>query len=191
MRIYLTLGHPDRESFCGAIADTYQAAARAAGHAVERQDLCALSFDPVLHRGYKAVQTLEADLVRAQELIGWCEHWVIVYPLWWGAAPALLKGFFDRVLLPGFAFEPHREGPLWDKLLGGRSAHLITTSDAPNLYTLLAYRNADVTAVKTATLQFCGIKPVRVTRFGGIKNAGAGKLAGYLERVRRVAGTPT
>jgi NAD(P)H dehydrogenase (quinone) len=187
MRIYLMLGHPDRASFCGAIADEYAAAAVAAGHAVERQDLGVMRFDPVLHRGYKEIQELEPDLVRAQELIGWCERWVIVYPVWWGSVPALLKGFFDRAILPGFGFRPHEKGPMWDKLLTGKSAQVFTTSDAPNLYTLLAYRNSDLATVKNATLQFCGIDPVKVTRFGGMKDAAPEKLALYLERVRRIA----
>lgn len=187
MRIYLTLGHPDPQSFCGAIADAYVAAAVAAGHMVERQDLGALSFDPVLRHGYRTIQELEPDLERAQELIGWCERWVIVYPVWWGATPALLKGFFDRVMLPEFGFRPHEKGPLWDKLLGGRSAEIFTTSDAPKFYLLLAYRNSDLASVKTATLKFCGIDPVRVTRFGGIKDSTPGQRAAYLEAVRRAA----
>lgn len=188
MRIYLLLAHPDGASFCGALADAYGAAAVAAGHEVRRQDLGAMQFDPVLHKGYKTIQDLEPDLLRAQELITWCEHWVIVYPVWWGSVPALLKGFFDRAIHPGFAFKPHENDMFWDKLLKGKSARLITTSDAPSLYLLAAYRNSDVATVKTATLEFCGIKPVKVTRFGGVKGASEGKLKGWLESVRKVAG---
>lgn len=44
---------------------------------------------------------LEEDLVKAQELIRWADHLVFVYPIWWGTMPAVLKGFFDRVFLPG------------------------------------------------------------------------------------------
>ncbi|HEY8574862.1 MAG TPA: NAD(P)H-dependent oxidoreductase [Devosia sp.] len=188
MHIYLLLAHPDGESFCGALADAYEAAAKAAGHEVRRQDLGALAFDPILHKGYREIQELEPDLVQAQELIRWCEHWVIIYPVWWGSVPALLKGFMDRAVLPGFAFKPHDEGPLWDKLLKGRSAQLITTSDAPSLYLLLAYRNSDVAMMKKAVLDFCGIKPVKLTRLGSMKGASDEKRATYLETVRRLAG---
>lgn len=96
MRIYLLMAHPDRDSFDDAIANTYQAA----GHQLERQDLATMAFDPILHHGYKSIQPLEPDLVRARELIAWCERWVIVCSLWWGGVPALLKGFFDRTLCP-------------------------------------------------------------------------------------------
>lgn len=187
MRIYVLLGHPDERSLCGAIADAYQEIALAAGHAVERQNLGALGFDPILHHGYKTIQELEPDLVRAQELVTWCEHWVIVYPIWWGSVPALLKGFFDRALYSGFAYRYHKDDPLWDGLLKGRSAHLFTTSDAPNLWTLFAYRNSDLGTVKHATLRFCGVRPVRVTRFGRIKDAKPERLQQHLETVRSEA----
>jgi len=187
MRIYLLMAHPDRDSFDGAIANTYQAAALAAGHQLERQDLASMDFDPILHRGYKTIQPLEPDLVQAQELIAWCERWVIVYPVWWGSVPALLKGFFDRTLLPGQAFRPHEGDPGWDKLLAGRSGQLLITSDAPNIWTWLAYHNSDVRMVKHAVLQFCGIKPVKVTRFAEIRSSTEAQRAGYLEQVRAMA----
>lgn len=187
MRIYLLMAHPDRHSFNNAIADTYQAAALAAGHQLQRQDLATLHFDPNLHQGYKAEQTLEPDLVQAQELIAWCERWVIVYPLWWGSVPALLKGFFDRTLLPGQAFRPHERDPMWDKLLTGRSGQLFVTSDAPRAWTWWAYHNSDVRMVKHAVLQFCGIKPVRVTRFAEIGNSTEAQREAWLEQVRTMA----
>ena len=55
-----------------------------------------LRFDPVLREGYQQVQALEPDLLQAQANILWAEHLVLVYPIWWGGIPALLKGFFDR-----------------------------------------------------------------------------------------------
>ena len=148
MRIYLLMAHPDRDSFDGAIANTYQAAALAAGHQLERQDLASMDFDPILHHGYKTIQPLEPDLVHAQELIAWCERWVIVYPAWWGSVPA---------------------------------------SDAPNIWTWLAYHNSDVRTVKHAVLQFCGVKPVQVTRFAEIKSSTEAQRAAYLEKVRVMA----
>jgi NAD(P)H dehydrogenase (quinone) len=183
MRIYLLLGHPDKDSFCGAIADAYEASAKAAGHEVRRQDLGALSFDPILHHGYKTIQALEPDLVQAQDMLTWCEHWVLVYPMWWGSVPALLKGFFDRVILPGFAFQPHENDPRWDKLLKGRTGHIFRTADGPNIYSLLAYRDSDIATVKNATMQFCGVSPVKVTKFGGVGRASAEKRKGWLEGV--------
>lgn len=185
MRIYLLLAHPDSSSFNGALADAYEQAAQEKGHDVRRQNLGDLSFDPILRKGYKVVQDLEPDLVAAQEHIKWCQHWVIIYPVWWGSVPALLKGFFDRVLLPGFAYRPHDHDPFWDKLLTGRTAHIVTTSDAPSLWLRLQYWNSDVNTVRNATLNYCGFSSVKVARLGQMKFLSEEKRRRYLARMRR------
>jgi len=169
MRIYVLVGHPDRDSFNTALADAYCAAAVAAGHDVRRQHLADLAFDPILHHGYRQIQQLEPDLVEAQQNILWCERWVIFYPVWWGNVPALLKGFFDRTLIAEFAYRYHENDPLWDRLLKGRTAHIVTTSDAPALFLRFVYRNGDVDVVKRATLEFCGFSPVKVTRISPMR----------------------
>ncbi len=169
MNIYLLLAHPDGDSFNGHIAEAYCTAAEAHGHTVRFQHLGSMQFDPILWKGYKVVQELEPDLKQAQENILWCEHWVIVYPIWWGSVPALFKGFLDRTLYSGFAYKYHKNDPLWDKLLKGRTAHLITTSDAPAWWIWWRYRNSDLHAVKRATLEFCGIEPVKVTRISRVR----------------------
>lgn len=170
MKIYLILGHPDQESFNGQLATACEHAARAKGHEVRRHNLGDLTFDPVLHHGYKHIQQLEPDLVQAKENISWCDHLMIIYPMWWGSLPALLKGFFDRVLHPGFAFRYHDKGPFWDKLLKGRSAYIICTSDAPALWLWWQYRNSDLHTIREATLAFCGFKPVTFRRIGMMRN---------------------
>lgn len=93
-----------------------------------------MQFDPILRDGYNHSQTLEPDLLEAQRQIHWAEHLVFVYPVWWGGIPALLKGFFDRVFLPGFAFKYRNRSQLWDKLLKGRTADLLVTLDTPPWY---------------------------------------------------------
>lgn len=184
MRIYLLLAHPDSVSFNGALADAYAEAALAAGHEVRRQNIGELTFDPILWKGYREIQALEPDLIAAQENIRWCERWVIFYPVWWGSVPGLLKGFFDRVLCADFAYKYHEKDPFWDKLLKGRSAHVVTTSDAPTLWLWLQYRNSDVNAVRRGTLEFCGFSPVRVTRIDRVKYLTGEQLRQHLGRMK-------
>jgi putative NADPH-quinone reductase len=183
MKIYVLLGHPDHESFNGKIAETYAKAATQAGHEVRTQHLGQLQFDPILWKGYKLVQELEPDLKDAQENILWCDKWVIIYPIWWGSMPALLKGFFDRTLYSGFAYKYHQNDPLWDKLLKGRSADVITTCDAPRIWIWWQYRNSDLNSVKRATLEFCGITPVRVMRIDRIRYKDEQKRLAILKQV--------
>jgi len=93
MNIYLLLAYPDRDSFNGQIAEAIHSAAEAHGHTVRFQHLGSMHFDPILWKGYKVVQELEPDLKQAQENILWCEHWVIVYPIWWAVFLHCSKDF--------------------------------------------------------------------------------------------------
>ena len=94
---------------------------------------------------------------------------MVIYPIWWGAVPALFKGFMDRTLYSGFAYKYHKNDPYWDKLLKGRSGEIITTCDAPRWWIWWKYRNSDLNSVKRATMEFCGISPVKVTRISRLR----------------------
>lgn len=182
-RILVILGHPANESFCGALADSYVKGAEAAGNEVRFISLGNLSFDPVLHNGYATIQKLEPDLVTAQAAITWAQHIVFVYPIWWGAMPALLKGFIDRVFLPGFAFKYREGSQFWDRLLSGRSAHLLVTMDTPAWYFRWVYRMPGHNQMKRTILEFIGIKPVTVSSFGPIKGSSQQKREKWLAQV--------
>ncbi|AJO76433.1 NAD(P)H-dependent oxidoreductase [Pseudomonas sp. MRSN 12121] len=181
-RILVILGHPSSASFCGALSERYVAAAQQAGHEVRQLRLGNLSFDPVLHEGYRQVQPLETDLRQAQADINWAEHLTLVYPIWWGGVPALLKGFFDRVLLPGFAFRYHPGKAFPEPLLKGRTAHLLVTMDTPPWYYRWVYRMPGLHQVRKTTLAFCGIRPLKTLTFGPILDAPAQRQQAWLEQ---------
>lgn len=170
-RIVVFLGHPDRNSLCGALTTAYVQAAREAGAEVREVRLGELRFDPVLWHGYNQVQELEPDLVAARESVEWAEHLAFVYPNWWGGMPALMKGFFDRAFLPGFAFRYRDRSPLWDKLLRGRTAELIVTMDTPRWYNRWIYRRPGYNEMRRTILGFCGIKTVRVHEYAVVRHS--------------------
>lgn len=186
-RILVILGHPAADSLCGALAEAYAAAARAAGHQVRLLRLGELAFDPVLHAGYGKIQPLELSLQGAQDDILWAQHLVFVYPTWWGALPALLKGFIDRVFLPGFAFSYRENSPWWDRLLAGRSAHLVVTMDTPPWYYRWIYRMPGHHQMKKTILEFCGIKPVIITSFGPVRSSTARQRERWLANIKQLA----
>ena len=128
-----------------------------------------LQFSPNLSFGYRQRCELEPDLLRAQEWIKWADHLVWIYPVWWAGLPALLKGFVDRVFLPGFAFRKRENSVWWDKLLTGKSARIISTLDQPAWYYWLINRQPSNHAMKKCTLEFCGITPVRLTTIGPLR----------------------
>ena len=168
--ILVILGHPDTDSFCGSLARAYIDTARIRAEVRELQ-LGELKFDPILWEGYKKIQKLEPDLKKAQEFILWSNHIVFIYPNWWGTIPALMKGFFDRVFLPGFAFNYRENSILWDKLLSGRTAHLLVTMDTPSWYYRWVYHRPGHNEMKRSILGFCGIKVEKITEFGPIKGS--------------------
>jgi len=117
----------------------------------------------------------------------WADHLVFVYPIWWGTIPALLKAFIERVFLPGFAVNFRENSPWWDKLLTGRSARLIVTLNTPSFYYRWVFGRPGHNTMKKTILQFCGVKPVRITEVGPMKNSTEARRKKWLALVRSLA----
>jgi len=165
-KILILLGNPDKETFSGSLADEYERGAKDGGFEVRRVNIGDIDFDPILHKGYKVIQELEPDLIMVQENFRWADHIVIVYPNWWVTMPAVLKGLFDRMFLPGFAFKFDKKTRKLKKLLNGKSARIVVISGAYHpLMTRIKY--GDYTnEIRKGILGFSGINPVKSTYFG-------------------------
>jgi putative NADPH-quinone reductase len=169
-RVLVIVGHSYPNSFGTALAEAYSNGVKQAGGEVQELHLSKLNFDPILR---SPSQELESDLQMAQDSILWAEHLVFVYPNWWGTMPALLKGFFDRVLLSGFAFRYRKDNPLWDKLLTGRTSHLLVTMDTPSWFYRWVFRQPGHNQMKHTILGFCGIKVTRIKEFAVVRKSTA------------------
>lgn len=185
-KILLINGHPNKGSFNTAIANAYKEGVEGTDAQLRMITIAELDFDPNLRYGYRKRMELEPDLVQAQEAILWADHLVWVHPVWWGGLPALTKGFIDRVFLPGYAFKYRENSVFWDKLLKGRSAHIITTLDQPGWYYRLFFGRPSVNQLKRSALQFCGISPVKVSYIGIVKTADENKRKRWLDKVRKM-----
>lgn len=157
-KIVILLGHPDKDTFTGQMADRYEQGARAAGHEVERVNIGELSFDPILHKGYKEIQALEPDLLALQESFRWADHIVIAYPNWWCTMPAILKGLFDRMWLPGFAFNFDKQTKKLIQRLSGKSARVIIIAGTHSPFQTW-WKFGDYTnEIQYGILEFAGLK---------------------------------
>lgn len=186
MNVLLVLGHPRTDSLAGALARAYREGAEAAGATVQELRLESLRFDPDVRAPDPRRQALEPDLERAKAALAWARHLVFVYPTWWGTMPARLKGFLDRLVLPGFAFEFVGPGATeWEALWRGKSAQLITTMDTPPVVYRWLFRAPGLNAMKRATLGFCGVAPVHCLVFGPVRTANAARRARWIARARR------
>ena len=108
--------------------------------------------------------------------------------MWWGSVPALLKGFLDRVLLPGYAFQKREGSVWWDKYFGGRTARLICTMDQPTWFYRLRYGRASTRAMREVTLKFIGVGRVSVTSIGPLRESSPAQREEWLAKVKRLGG---
>lgn len=168
-RIALIYGHPDKESYNYALAEAYKKGAITSGNEIKEIIIADLDFNLNLQYGYRKRTELEPDLLKSQEILKWANHLVWIYPVWWGSVPAILKGFLDRVLLPGFAFSKRENSLWWDKYFTGKTARIICTLDQPSWYYKWAYGGPSHKAMKKLTMHFIGVKKVRITTIGPIR----------------------
>lgn len=183
-KIAIINGHPNKDSFNFGVAEAYKNGALEAGAEVKEITIAELNFNPNLQFGYQKRMELEPDLLNAWEIIQWADHLVWVHPVWWGGLPALMKGFIDRLFLPGLAYKYRENSLWWDKLLKGKTAHIITTIDQPGWYYRLMYGRPSVNQLKISTLEFCGIKPVKVTYLGIIRTSNEDQRKTWLKKVK-------
>lgn len=185
LKVLIILAHPrGHQSLCGALADAFAEGACETGCAVTRLSLDQLLFDPNVNQPSPRDHTLEPDLESARRALEKADHVVFVYPTWWGTGPALLKGFLDRVLVPGWAFEEIAGGTGFAGLLNGRTAELVTTMDTPGPVYSLIYRAPGRNAMARATLGFCGIDVTRHTRFGPVNTSVPAQRSKWLRAAR-------
>ena len=162
MKILVINGHPDELSYISALFQAYVAHIDQEKHELEILELGKMSFDPVLRYGLRKRMEIDEEIVRSQELLKWAEHFVFFYPIWFETVPSLLKGWFERVLAPGVAY--NMDGYRIKKHLKGKTAHLIQTSAAPKIYQILK-GDIELKTVKRI-LSFCGIKVRVIDRLG-------------------------
>ena len=189
MNVLMLDGHPDTGRLTTALLEHYEKSLPA-GAAVTRFAVRDLVFDPVLKQGYGAEMPWELDLQTLAAALDAADHVVIGFPLWWGSEPAPLTGLFSRMLLPGFAFKYHRDNIWWDRLLAGRSADVVITMDTPPWYLSLAFGDPIGRRLKHQILGFCGVKPLRIFRFGPNRRGQTAKrLEGWKARLAKAAAT--
>ncbi|WP_426479401.1 NAD(P)H-dependent oxidoreductase [Chryseobacterium sp. CBSDS_008] len=185
-KIAIINGHPNKDSFNFGVAEAYRLGAAETGAEVREIVIRDLNFNPNLQFGYQKRMELEPDLLKAWEIIQWADHLVWVHPVWWGGFPALMKGFIDRLFLPGMAYKYRENSVWWDKLLKGKTARILTTLDQPGWYYRLFFGRPSVNQLRKSILEYCGVKPVKVTYIGIIRNSEDEQRVQWLRKVKQM-----
>jgi putative NADPH-quinone reductase len=179
-------GHPDPDPkrFCHALAAAYAEAARNAGHAVRIVTVSNLDLPLLRSAGDWEGGSPPASLHNAQEAIGWADHLVFIYPLWLGSMPALLKGFLEQVLRPGFAIK-FGARTLRPGLLKGKSARVVITMGMPAFLYRWYFGAHSLKSFERNILRFVGIGPTRETLIGNVAGPGVSRQK-WLDRMREL-----
>src|SRR5262245_45690506 len=190
MKVLVVYCHPCAESFNAAVRDVAVEALEQRGHDVQLVDLYAAGFDPVMRmeewRGYfKDGDNLNPILEQAQQVL-WAEAVVFIYPTWWYGLPAMLKGWLERVLVPGFAFEmpTSARGPRPKLQHIGRLMALPTCRASPLVVWIMGQpgRRTLLRGFRSICHPFCRTKYLALYNMDSVSE---GQRLKHLERVRK------
>ncbi len=177
-RIAIIVGHSRTGTFCEALGEAYRKGAAAGGHHADLFVTARMSFDPILREGYERIQPLEPDLQTAHDAIMAADHMILIFPLWLGGMPAIMKGFLERVLQP--EIQPSGKAGRFATPLKGKSAHILVPMGMPGFVYRWWFGPSEIKILKHNILGFIGAAPVRSTIFGNIEGVGAEGRARWL-----------
>ncbi len=183
MKTLVIIGSHNKSSFNNSIKERVVEELKQKNHEIIVRDLYELQFDPVLTtKDFERLQTgnLPSDIKTEQDYISWAEKIVVIYPVWWTGLPAILKGYFDRVLLYGFAYKFDDKGLV--KLLEGKEALIFSTSGMPKeAYESIGMYDAMKLTSDTGIFDFTGIKVKKHIFFPSVTSVSDDVRKTYLE----------
>jgi len=185
MNILIVFAHPNQDSFCGALKNSFIEGAKSNNHLVEVIDLYRDEFNPASPGDNRLTPVVK----KYQKIISRCSYMVFIYPIWWFRAPAILEGWIDRVFTPGFAFK-------FESLVGnyGRpigllpcsKALIINTYGSPALATKYFYMNLPFRRLKRGVLKACGVKKIRRFNCWSVPFISDEERKAYLKKIYKI-----
>jgi NAD(P)H dehydrogenase (quinone) len=176
--VLIVSAHPEKKSFTCAIRDTVVKTLLKEGYDVKESDLYKMKFNPVAsEKDFKELQNKEylnivmeqrngkfvSEITKELQKLIWCDYLVCIFPFWWSGPPAIMKGWFDRVLACGSAWD---FGKMFENgLLNKKKGLIITSVGGPNeIYQPGGFARHTIKRrlfpVTWGTFKFCGITPL-------------------------------
>jgi NAD(P)H dehydrogenase (quinone) len=188
MKISIILGHPKKGSFNHAIAGAAAQTLKTNGHAVMYHDLYKELFDPALSENEISKDAILLPLIKSHcEEIAIADGIIIVHPNWWGQPPAIVKGWIDRVLRPGVAYE-FREDDTGEGvpagLLKATAALVFNTSNTRPDREQEVFGDPLETIWRNCIFGLCGVTNVHRTTFGVMVTSSEHQREAWLQEVR-------
>lgn len=191
MNVAIVFNHPYEGSYCNALLEAIRRGLARAGHTVDLIHLDRDGFNPVMSaadlQAFRAKQPVAPEVLAYKERLARAEHLVFIFPIWWELMPALTKGFIDRVVVPGVAYDyidarNTRMRPLWTKLKG---VTILTTMNTPGWLYALLFGNAIKKALVLGTFWKMGYRNLKWMSFNEVKFVTKSKREQWLADVER------
>jgi NAD(P)H dehydrogenase (quinone) len=192
MKVTIVFNHPYEGSFCAAILQSVLRGLQAAGHETDVLHLDNEGFDPVMRaadlKGFTLGAPVDPMVLKYRARLEQAEHLIFIFPIWWELMPAMMKGFIDKVIFPGVAYDYDRSGRFprmikrWDKLQG---VTLITTMNSAPLVYRLVFGNAIKKALFAGTFWKMGYHNRKWINFGMVKFVSREKRERWLVQLTR------
>lgn len=189
-RVLVIVGTPLPDTLTHGLAHAYADAVRGGGAEVRIIDLAVdpipahpRSRDELRAPRSDADRALDPEVARYIDDVQWADHVAIFHPQWWGTVPAALKAFIDRVFLSGATFRYRERSSIPVQLLTGRTARVVMTMDSPRFWNRLVYRGAAEASLTRATLGYCGVRTIGITRFTPVRFSDGTRRESWLRKV--------
>ncbi len=185
MRVVIVFNHPYDKSYCNAILESVQKGLLRGGHEVDTIHLDQDGFNPAMTaadlQAFVQHRAVDPLVINYQKRIEVADHLIFIFPIWWDIMPASTKGFIDRVLSPGFAYDHHPRGyglvPLLENLKG---ITIISTMNKPRImYSLWIGNLIEKVMIKSA-FKAMGYKKTEWISFTSVKRVSHEKRVKWL-----------
>lgn len=185
----MIFNHPYEGSFCNAILNAVMLGLEIGHHEVDLIHLDQDNFNPVMTandlKAFRDKQPVDPSIIAYKERIAQADHLVFIFPIWWELMPAMTKGFIDKVIFPGVAYDytnaAHtRMKPLWTRVKG---VTVLTTMNTPKLLYRVVFGNAIKKAMLLGTFWKMGYKNRKWMSFNRVKQVSQEKRAGWLLQI--------
>lgn len=179
-------GHPDPKDgrFVHALASAYHAGAALGSHNVQTIRVADLEFPLLRSQADYEKGTPTEAILHCQATMKWATHVVILYPLWLGSMPAMLKALLEQMLRPAFAFSLTKAGRWPVKLLRGKSARIVVTMGMPALVYRWYFGAYSVRTLQRNILKFVGFRRIRTTLIGDVAGMSDDARSRWLKDMR-------